>query len=55
MPDQPQCSNPAGSPPYRPPLDFEETAGFRETTVYLFPPERAETLRRFVPDGCCTS
>jgi hypothetical protein len=29
------------------PTDFEETAGFRESTLHLFPPEHADTLRRF--------
>ena len=29
------------------PHDFEETAGFRETTLYLFPPEHSDTARRF--------
>ena len=29
------------------PADFEETAGFRATLLYLFPPERVETVRKF--------
>ena len=29
------------------PYDFEETAGFRETTLYVFPPEHSDTARRF--------
>ena len=29
------------------PSDFEETAGFRATLLYLFPPERVETVRKF--------
>ena len=29
------------------PTDFEETAGFRATLLYLFPPERVETVKKF--------
>jgi hypothetical protein len=38
MPDRPQSTLPH---------DFEETAGFRETTLYIFPPEHSDTARRF--------